>query len=109
MSKKAPCVSLSACLADLSEDDIVQDAARIALEIWPDLSPPDVQRFIDQFYARWEGDRVTVSRRSDLRRRARDEAILRDYRAGERVALLSRRYELTERRIIQILQAAVAA
>lgn len=43
-----------------------------------------------------EGARATMSRR--------DAALLRDWQAGERVALLARRYGISRRRVWQIIR-----
>ncbi len=52
----------------------------------------------------WGGDRVFISKRPGEGRSERNQAILRDYQRGERLAFLSRRYGLTERRILQIIR-----
>ena len=38
-------------------------------------------------------------------RRERDNNLRADYRAGERIALLAKRYAITERRVLQIIKA----
>ena len=42
---------------------------------------------------------------SSLARKERDSALRADYRAGERIALLAKRYAITERRVLQIIKA----
>lgn len=54
----------------------------------------------------WGGDRPFIARRSGEGRSERNAAILRDYQAGERLGLLERRYQLTRRRLLQIVSAA---
>lgn len=52
----------------------------------------------------WGGDRVFISKRPGEGRSERNQSILRDYQRGERLGLLARRYNLTERRILQIIR-----
>ncbi len=85
------------------ENDIVADMLAVVAEVWPGLPPEAMRRAEAQIRERWGGDRPYISRRPGAGRSARNEAIHRDHRAGERIPLLARRYELTERRIIQIL------
>ena len=88
------------------ENDIVADTLAAVLEIWPDLNADQIRSVEQQVFARWEGDTYYCKRRSSERRSARNDAILRDHHAGERIPLLARRYGLTERRIMQIVQPA---
>jgi Mor family transcriptional regulator len=86
------------------ENDIVADMLRVILSMAPAFSAELAARAEAQMRDRWGGDNVYISRRSGEGRSARNQAILRDHRNGERVPLLSRRYSLTERRILQILK-----
>jgi Mor family transcriptional regulator len=50
----------------------------------------------------WKGSRWYVTGQNDTS--ARNAAIVRDYMRGERLALLERRYGLTQRRLLQIVK-----
>lgn len=50
----------------------------------------------------WRGSRWYVSGQNSTS--VRNEAIVRDYLRGERLALLERRYGLTQRRLLQIIK-----
>lgn len=89
---------------DPDENDIVADMLRVVLSLAPAFSAELAARAEAEMRDRWGGDNVYISRRTGDGRSARNAAILRDHRNGERVPLLSRRYKLTERRILQILK-----
>jgi Mor family transcriptional regulator len=91
------------------ENDIVADILAVVRDIWPDLPVDKLRQAEAQIRERWGGDRPYISRRPGAGRSARNEAICRDHRNGERIPLLARRYQLTERRIIQILALVPAA
>ena len=55
--------------------------------------------------ADWGGDRVFIAKRHGEGHSSRNSRIFRDYLAGERVKLLSRRYELSERQVLRIIKA----
>lgn len=94
----------AACI-DPDDNDMVADMLRIMLDIWPDLAEPELRRAEAQIRDRWGGDRPYIARRIGQGRSARNDAIRRDHRAGERVPLLARRYQISERRVQQILTA----
>lgn len=54
--------------------------------------------------ADWGGDRVFIAKRRGEGHSNRNSRIFRDYLAGERVKLLSRRYELSERQVLRIIK-----
>ncbi len=60
---------------------------------------------IDDTAKDYAGERVYIGQPLDVRARqsARDRAIKRDHAAGERIALLMRRYGLSRSRINQII------
>jgi Mor family transcriptional regulator len=91
------------------ENDAVADFLAIVLEIWPELEPEKLRQAEAQFRERWGGDRPYIGRRSGQGRSGRNDAIRREHQAGERVPYLARRYQLTERRILQIISEQVAA
>lgn len=53
----------------------------------------------------WGGDRPYIGKSSDAVKQmsARDNAMLRDFRAGERPATLARKYNLSRQRVSKIL------
>jgi hypothetical protein len=54
---------------------------------------------------RWGGDRVWISKKPGAGMSFRNEAIKRDYwQRGERISLLARRYQISTRRIWEILK-----
>jgi Mor family transcriptional regulator len=55
--------------------------------------------------ADWGGDRVFIAKRRGEGHSTRNSRIFRDYLSGERVKLLSRRYELSERQVLRIIKA----
>lgn len=93
-------------LQDLPED-IVDDVLRRVIEMAPTFSAALAKQIARQVRHDWAGDRARVcyiAKREDEVRSERNEAIKRDYRAGERTGFLARRYGLTERRIQQIVR-----
>lgn len=91
-----------------SEHDIVADILAAVQDIWPELEPDKLRQAEAQIRERWGGDRPYISRRAGYGSSSRNQAIVRDHRNGERVPYLARRYQLTPRRILQILSEAGA-
>ena len=58
----------------------------------------------------WGGDRPYIGKSSDAVRKmsARDNAMLRDWHAGERAPTLARKYQISASRVRQIIQTASA-
>lgn len=87
-----------------NSDDIVQDMLALVLS----LAPGFTQALADQVEAevrqRWGGDRPYIARRRGEGNSARNSRIKADYLRGERIGYLSRHYDLSERRILQILK-----
>lgn len=81
-------------------DDPVEYTLRCVLALAPQLSEA-VARAAEEHVRNVFGESPESRRRAIAHRNA---AILRDYLAGERISLLSRRYGLTERRILQIIK-----
>lgn len=54
----------------------------------------------------WRGERPYIGARAGLAQSARDAAIVRDWKNGERVPLLMRRYGISRSRVWAILKAA---
>lgn len=84
-------------------DDVVEYTLRCVLALAPELSAAVLEHADRQVRAVWSGDRPYIARRAGEGKSSRNAAIKRDHQAGERLKLLARRYELSERRILQIV------
>lgn len=88
-------------------DDIIDDVLRRVIELAPAFSAALAAQVARETRHEWAGDKARIfyiARRDEDTRSQRNEAILRDYRNGERLALLERRYNLTRVRIWQIIK-----
>lgn len=88
-------------------NDIIDDVLRRVIEMSPTFSSALAAQIARETRHEWAGDKARIfyiARRDDETRSIRNESIMRDYRAGERLALLERRYSLTQRRILQIIK-----
>jgi Mor family transcriptional regulator len=84
-------------------EDVVDFTLRCVLAMAPGLSEA-IARMADAHVREvFGGDRVYVANRRGEGHSARNAAIRRDYQNGERVELLMRRYQLSSRRIYEIL------
>jgi Mor family transcriptional regulator len=88
---------------DAAGDDIVCDILRRVVALTPGFSAALVAQLDRQVREHWGGDRPYIARRAGEGSSARNAAIRRDYRAGEHVGALCRKYRLTRQRIHQIL------
>lgn len=84
-------------------EDVVEYTLRCVQALAPSLSKTIADAAESHVRAMFGGDEVWIGKRRD--HSDRNRAIVRDYIAGERLALLSRRYGLSERRILQIIKA----
>lgn len=84
--------------------DIIDDIVTRLCSVLPEPVQAHVERVARDTREAWGGDRVFISKRPGEGRSERNQSILRDYQRGERLALLARRYGLTERRILQIIK-----
>ena len=91
------------------ENDVVSDILRLVISMAPafgiaiEAQAALAEKVNAEARDRWGGDRSYIQRVGG--RSQRNESIKREHRAGERVPYLARKYQLTERRIIQILEA----
>lgn len=83
-------------------NDVVEYTLRCVMALAPQLKAAIVRAAEAQVREVFGGDEVWVGRRPDLQNR--NAAIRRDYLAGERVALLARRYDLTQRHVLRIIK-----
>lgn len=85
-------------------DDFVDDVLALVASLVPGFTPEQCAAAGLAVRERWGGDRPYIARRAGEGRSGRNEAIRRDYLRGERLALLERRYNLTQRRLLQIIK-----
>lgn len=94
-------------LAALERVEVTDDVVHFAFECIMALAPGFNQAVIEaaerHVRATYGNQEVWIRLRRDLQRR--NQQIVREYLAGERIAYLSRRHGLTERRILQIVKA----
>lgn len=92
-----------------NQNDIVLDilgrVQEALAEAKGELTPELVKGVEAGIRAAWGGDRVFIAKRRGEGHSNRNSRIFRDYLAGERVKLLSRRYELSERQVLRIIKA----
>lgn len=83
---------------DLIRDILERIAARL-----PETLTRELARELErEIRAHWGSDRVYIAKRG-AGARARNAAILRDWRNGERVALIARRYRLSRMHVWRII------
>ncbi|WP_339091622.1 Mor transcription activator family protein [Variovorax paradoxus] len=95
-------------MSNTNRNDIVLDILERVREALAaakgDLTPELVKSVEADVRADWGGDRVFIAKRRSEGHSNRNSRIFRDYLAGERVKLLSRRYELSERQVLRIVK-----
>lgn len=84
--------------------DILGRVQEALAEAKGELTPELVKSVETGVRADWGGDRVFIAKRRGEGHSSRNSRIFRDYLAGERVKLLSRRYELSERQVLRIIK-----
>lgn len=84
--------------------DILNRIQEAIAEAQGELTPELVKGVEADIRADWGGDRVFIAKRRGDGHSNRNSRIFRDYLAGERVKLLSRRYELSERQVLRIVK-----
>ncbi len=69
------------------------------------FNDPKIERVVMDVRRDWAGERPYIGVRYEVCREmsARNRAIIRDYRNGERIVFLARRYGLTRKRIYEII------
>lgn len=70
-----------------------------------ELTPELVKGVEAGIRADWGGDRVFIAKRRGDGHSNRNSRIMRDYLGGERLKLLARRYELSERQVLRTIKA----
>ena len=97
-------ISTTSTLADVPiSDDIVEYTLRCVLAMAPQLSEAIHKNVSGQVREVFGGERIYISRRPGEGRFARNAKIWRDYKAGERIPFLERRYGLSKTRLWEII------
>lgn len=89
-------------------DDVVEYMFRCLLAMSPQFSDAvrqSAERHVREMFG---GSRVYIARRGGDGTAERNAAIVRDYLKGERLSFLERRYQLSQRRILQIIKSGVS-
>jgi Mor family transcriptional regulator len=86
-----------------ASDDIVEYTLRCVLALAPELSDAIRKSASQQVREMFGGERVYVSRRPGEGRFVRNAQIRRDYKSGERIPLLERRYGLSPAHLWRII------
>lgn len=90
------------------DDDVVRDIIARVLSRWHD-APANVAADVEQEVRRdWGGDRPYIAKAGQVGeqlRSARDRQICSEHRRGERESVLARRWNISIRRIHQIIRA----
>jgi Mor family transcriptional regulator len=83
--------------------DIIEDLEQRLKAIG--FKDPKIEKLFFEVRREWAGERTYISCQYELKKQvsARNRAIIRDYKNGERVALLARRYGLSRAMIYQII------
>lgn len=85
-------------------EDIIEDVLRVCRKMAPGFSEAIMREVDAEVRPRWVGDRPYINGKAGEGRSTRNDAIVRDYLKGEQISFLSIRYQLTQRRILQILK-----
>jgi len=84
--------------------DILFRVQEALAEACGELTPELVKSVEAGVRADWGGDRVFIAKRRGEGHGSRNSRIMRDYLGGERLKLLARRYELSERQVLRIIK-----
>ena len=93
---------------DGAGDDIVADILQRVVALTPGFTAALAAQVDRDVRDLWGGDRPYIARRAGEGSSQRNAAIRRDWRAGERIGYLVRKYGLTRQRIHQIVTEADA-
>lgn len=85
-------------------DDVVAYTLGCLFALAPRTSQAIMKAVDRQVRDTFGGDEVFIAKGMAEQRKQRDAQIKRDYLAGERIELLMRRYELSKRRLFQIVK-----
>lgn len=85
-------------------DDIVDDLFATIFKLAPEFSRAVAANADKQIRSRWGGDRPYVRRNLGEARNRRNQTIFEQYKRGDSIASLARRWTLTERQIHNIIK-----
>ncbi len=94
-------------LQQSKDADFVSDLMAAAMSICAQFTLDHAKELERRLVANWGGDRPYIGKLGKEARSMtslRNRAIIRDFKAGERIPFLSRRYGLSKVRIWQIIQ-----
>lgn len=84
-------------------DDFVDDVLALLASLVPGITAEQCAAAGAAVRQRWGGDRPYIARRAGEGRSGRNEAIRRDFKRGESVALLSRRHQISRMSVYRVL------
>lgn len=87
---------------EASATDLISDLLARVIQMAPGFTAALAAQVERETREKWGGDRVYVQRKGGTLSH-RNEVIKREYRAGERIALLQRRHGLSPARLWQII------
>lgn len=84
-------------------NDILEDLQERLLAIG--FKDPKIEKVIFELRSDWNGERPYISTKVEIDRQLsiRNQSIIRDFKLGERVCFLARRYKLSRKRIYEII------
>jgi Mor family transcriptional regulator len=85
-------------------DDIVDDMFALIFKLAPEFSRAVAAKADEQIRSRWGGDRPYVRRNLGEARNRRNQTIFEQYKRGDSIASLARRWSLTERQIHNVIK-----
>lgn len=88
-------------VVDESPDDFVAYLYRVMVRVGVKVEMAG--QVAEQVTSEWGGDRAYIAKRVGAGRSERNDAIRRDHRRGESIALICRRYQLSRQHVYRIL------
>lgn len=87
----------------MKNQDLIDDIVERLCGALPPTAKDLVAKVASEAREAWGGEKVFISKRPGEGRSERNQAILRDYQRGERLAFLERKYGVSQRHILRIL------
>lgn len=87
----------------MGSDDFVCDLLRIAGQVLGGIDGDQARAIDTAVREQWGGDRPYIAKRVGEGRSERNEAIRRDHRRGEAVALIMRRHQVSRRTVYRVV------
>jgi Mor family transcriptional regulator len=84
--------------------DILDDLKQRLMSVG--FNNPTIEKVVMEVRKDWAGERIYIHTHYEYNHRyfERNRNIIRDFKAGESITLLSRRYKLSKQRIFQIVK-----